>query len=106
MTEIRLPKQVIDRIEDRWWSRFNQDRQRTSEQIDERLERLRAHRNNVGRYRRLLGTELSDLERDFVNRRLSEEMAAMQVLTADIPTLVLAPPANEQIVGQSGESQP
>nr|WP_233287402.1 hypothetical protein [Bradyrhizobium oropedii] len=67
---------------------------------------MRAHRNNVGRYRRLLGTELSDLERDFVNRRLSEEMAAMQVLTADIPTLVLAPPANEQIVGQSGESQP
>ncbi|MHC2334677.1 hypothetical protein [Bradyrhizobium sp. USDA 4454] len=106
MTEIRLPKQVIDRVEDRWWSRFNRDRLRASEQIDERFERLRAHRTNVGRYRRLLGTELSDLERDFVNRRLSEEMTAMQALTADIPPLVLDPPANAQIVGQSGEGRP
>jgi hypothetical protein len=31
--------------------------------IDENLARLRAHRNNVHRYRRLLATRLSDLER-------------------------------------------
>ncbi|WP_245312836.1 hypothetical protein [Bradyrhizobium macuxiense] len=106
MTDIRLPKQVIDGIEDRWWSRFNKDRRRTSQRIDERLERLRAHRNNIGRYRRLLNTELSDLEREFVDRRLSEEVMAMQLLTADMPPLVMDQPANEQMVGRSGEDQP
>ncbi|KWV57482.1 hypothetical protein AS156_39865 [Bradyrhizobium macuxiense] len=74
--------------------------------MDERLERLRAHRNNIGRYRRLLNTELSDLEREFVDRRLSEEVMAMQLLTADMPPLVMDQPANEQMVGRSGEDQP
>ncbi|QOZ38097.1 hypothetical protein XH92_24380 [Bradyrhizobium sp. CCBAU 53421] len=74
--------------------------------MDERLERLRSHRNNIARYRRLLKTELSDLERDFINRRLSEETIAMQRLTADIPPLVVDQPANDEIVGRSGEAQP
>ena len=42
--------------------------------IDENLARFRAHRNNVGRYRRLLQTNLTMLERDFIERRLSEEV--------------------------------
>ena len=34
---------------------------------------MRTHRNNIARYRRLLKTKLSDLERQFIERRLSEE---------------------------------
>ena len=44
---------------------------------DEKLARLRAHDNNISRYRRLLKTNLSDLERRFLERRLSEERLAI-----------------------------
>jgi hypothetical protein len=49
--------------------------------IDESLARLRAHRNNIHRYRRLLKTQLTDLERSYVERRLMEEETAMQALS-------------------------
>jgi hypothetical protein len=45
---------------------------------DEELARLRAHGNNISRYRRLLKTNLSDLERRFLERRLSEERSAVE----------------------------
>ncbi|CUT98342.1 hypothetical protein ABIB94_002759 [Bradyrhizobium sp. JR7.2] len=48
---------------------------------DEKLARLRAHRNNVHRYRRLLSTRLSDLEREFLMKRLSEEQIAIDALS-------------------------
>ena len=42
--------------------------------LDERFARLlRTHRNNIARYRGLLKTNLTDLERQFIERRLSEE---------------------------------
>ena len=47
---------------------------------DEKLARLRAHDNNISRYRRLLKTDLSDLEREFIERRLNEERSAMKSL--------------------------
>jgi hypothetical protein len=47
---------------------------------DEKVARLRAHDNNISRYRRLLETKLSELERGFVERRLNEERLAMQSL--------------------------
>ena len=50
--------------------------------IDEKLARLRAHRNNVHRYSRLLSTRLSDIEREFLRRRLSEEKTAIDTLSA------------------------
>jgi hypothetical protein len=49
--------------------------------IDERLTLLRVHRNNIHRYRRLLKTELTDLERTFIERRLLEEETAMQAVS-------------------------
>jgi hypothetical protein len=49
--------------------------------IDETLARLRAHRNNIHRYRRLLKTELTDGERTYIERRLMEEEAAMRLLS-------------------------
>jgi hypothetical protein len=50
--------------------------------IDENLVRLRAHRNNIHRYRRLLATRLTDLERSYLERRLKEEESAMDALSA------------------------
>jgi hypothetical protein len=50
--------------------------------MDENLARLRAHHNNISRYRRLLRTRLLPLERQFIERRLSEEEAALQSLSA------------------------
>ena len=37
--------------------------------IDQKIARLWAHGNNITRYRRLLGTPLSDVERQFLERR-------------------------------------
>ena len=51
--------------------------------LDPDFARIRAHRNNLSRYRRLLKTRLSDLERRFVERRLAEEQAALEALAAD-----------------------
>ena len=48
--------------------------------IDEQLARLRTHRNNIARYRRLLKTKLTDIERQFIGRRLSEEQSAFERL--------------------------
>jgi hypothetical protein len=47
---------------------------------DEKLARLRAHANNISRYRWLLKTNLSELERGFIERRLSEERSAVESL--------------------------
>ena len=52
--------------------------------LDEQLAHLRAHRNNIDRYRRLLATELTDLERQFIERRLREEQAAMSSLSGAV----------------------
>lgn len=50
--------------------------------IDEKVTRLRAHDTNINRYRRLLRTNLSDLERLFIERRLNEEEAAKEGLAS------------------------
>ena len=47
------------------------------------LARIRTHRSNIHRYRGLLRTELSDLERDFIDRRMADEQAALDTLVAE-----------------------
>ena len=51
--------------------------------FEQNLARIRTHRNNIHRYRRLLRTELSDLERDFIERRMADEQAALDALLAE-----------------------
>jgi hypothetical protein len=51
--------------------------------LDRDLARIRSHHNNIHRYRRLLSTKLSDIERQFIQRRLSEEQTAVQALAAE-----------------------
>src|SRR4029434_3817041 len=60
--------------------------------IDENLARLRAHRQNIERYRRLLETSLTVLERDFVERRIAEEESALNRLASDPFPVVLKMP--------------
>jgi hypothetical protein len=50
--------------------------------LDEKITLLRAHRNNIARYRRLLKTKLTEYERQFIERRLSEERSAMEIVAA------------------------
>ncbi|MBR0692774.1 hypothetical protein [Bradyrhizobium lablabi] len=54
--------------------------------IDERQARQRAHSNNIERYRRLLQTLLSDVEHQFIERRLAEEQAALTKLAGQNPS--------------------
>jgi len=57
--------------------------------MNERIARLRAHQNNVDRYQSLLKTELTDREMDYLEKRLSEERMAINMLE------VLARPSND-----------
>lgn len=48
--------------------------------LDENLARVRAHRSNIHRYRRIADAKITDLERQFIARRLAEEQAAIETL--------------------------
>jgi hypothetical protein len=61
---------------------FSNGTQRDTMMIDENRAHLRARRNNVRRYRRLLQTELTELERRYIERRLNEEKSAMESMTS------------------------
>ena len=68
-------------------------RERIITMLDERVTRLRAHRDNIARYRGLLKTDLTDHERQFIERRLSEEQSEFELLGADIFPLTLEIPS-------------
>lgn len=51
----------------------------------------RTHRNNIDRYRRLLETKLSDLERQYIERRLTEELLKLDELSASAFPIQLPP---------------
>jgi hypothetical protein len=61
--------------------------------MDEKFARLRTYRNNVDRYRRLLKTQLSEIERQFIERRLNEEKSAMESLATSAHTQVEKTPS-------------
>jgi hypothetical protein len=47
------------------------------------LARIRTHRNHIHRYRGLLRTELSELERAFIEKRMADEQTALDALVAE-----------------------
>jgi hypothetical protein len=61
--------------------------------IDEKLALLRTYCNNISRYRRLLKTPLTECERQFIEKRLSEERSAMENLAASTFPLTFEMPA-------------
>ena len=62
--------------------------------IEKNLARLRAHRNNIRRYERLLATQLSDLERAFIAKRLEEEQGEAEALVKTTFPLALGQSAD------------
>lgn len=56
--------------------------------FEETLARLRTHYKNVQRYRQLLETNLTDFEREYIGKRLSEEQATIEELSANLSTKV------------------
>ena len=62
--------------------------------LDEKMARMRAPRNNIHRYRRLLKTKLSNIERQFIERRLREEHSAIaELLDVTFPIHFATPKA-------------
>ena len=50
--------------------------------FEENLALLRTHHKNIQRYRQLLETSLTDFEREYIGKRLSEEQLAIEMLSA------------------------
>ena len=70
--------------------------------------RIRGHKANLDRYARLLATNLTELERQYIHRRIAEEQAAIARLetqrlatkiaaTADPQTLITARAAARKV---------
>ena len=59
--------------------------------LDEAFARLRTHRSNIQRYRQLLDTDLTDLERRFITRRMAEEQSAIETLSTTPPSEATSP---------------
>jgi len=74
--------------------------------FEENLARIRTHRNNIHRYRRLLQTELSDLERDFIERRMADEQAALDALLAETFPVTFTLPKDPSSASSSLEKAP
>lgn len=60
--------------------------------MDEKIVRLRTYQKNIDRYVRLLETTLTQVERQYIEGRLTEERSAMALLSA--PSLQMAIGAN------------
>jgi hypothetical protein len=76
---------------------------RLRREADLRAASIKAHRDSIRRYKRILQTDLTDLERQFVVRRLAEEQSAIRKLSRprtieytsdDLSHAVLARPPN------------
>lgn len=57
---------------------------------------VEGHRRNISRYEKLLDTYLIDVERDFVERRLSEELSALHILMQRIQQLANSEPTQRR----------
>lgn len=52
--------------------------------MNERIDTLRIHQRNIERYQALLKTKLSDVEQQYLEKRLSEERFAIANLLQNI----------------------
>jgi hypothetical protein len=69
--------------------------------MDESLARMHTHRNNIRRYRQLLQTKLTELERKYIERRLSEELLALETVANAAPPFSLMSPRTPPETGRS-----
>jgi len=52
--------------------------------VDVEIALIQARQNNIRRYHKLLKTRLTDLEREYIGSRLSEERSALQAIAAQL----------------------
>lgn len=69
--------------------------------VDEKLARIRARTSNIRRYRRLLKTELTEIERCFILKRLSEEQDALAKLADQTFPLSIGPSKSAKTIAAS-----
>lgn len=67
--------------------------------IDENFALMRAHSSNIARYRKLLKTSLTDLERQFLERRVAEEQSNLERIAASTFSLTFRMPASPATMG-------
>jgi hypothetical protein len=67
--------------------------------IDENFALMRAHSDNIVCYRKLLKTSLTDLERQFLERRVAEEQSALEKIAASTFPLAFRIPVPPVIMG-------
>jgi hypothetical protein len=68
--------------------------------MDMRVKKILGHQRNIQRYCRLLATDLTDLERQYLHKRIAEEHAALDRLSMQMnqpPTLTNERPYNPAI---------
>lgn len=70
--------------------------------IDFNTTRVRGHRRNIERYCRLLATELTDLERQYLHKRIAEEHAQLEQLETAASRGNASPGNVEQMASSSG----
>lgn len=51
--------------------------------IDFYVQRIKTHRANMDRYSRLLATQLTETEREYIHKRIAEEHSAIMKLEAE-----------------------
>lgn len=51
--------------------------------IDFYVQRSKTHKTNLDRYSRILATQLTDTEREYIHRRIAEEHSALMKLEAE-----------------------
>jgi hypothetical protein len=51
--------------------------------LEVNLALIRTHRNNIHRYRKLLKTKLSELEREFIEKSMAEEQTSLEALVVE-----------------------
>jgi hypothetical protein len=66
-------------------------------ETDDNFALIREHRSNISRYRRLLKTDLTELERRFLERRLTEEQSALEKIVASTFPLTFKMPASPNV---------
>jgi hypothetical protein len=74
--------------------------------IDFNTTQVRVHRRNIERYCRLPATELTDLEREYLHKRIAEEHAQLERLAERQSDVVMVPAAlpSTLVIGSATEA--
>ena len=72
--------------------------------IDFKAARLQRHRQNIQRYCRLLATELTELERQYLHKRIAEEYGQLKRLGESQAVTVSRPSLSSLVIDAATEA--